>query len=357
VNDPKNFRSGEADPNERKNFDDESFWLENPEMIRRFIGQRPVYEKLCGEVAYILERALNAARVEFSTITSRAKTLGSFLGKIQRKTYRDPIAEITDLAGVRVVCLYVDDLARLEQTIAEHFEIVEKVDKLAGRPDDQFGYGAIHFVVKLGEGSSGARYDDLKNLVCEIQIRTVLQDAWAIIDHHLVYKNESNIPSVLRSKLNRLAGNFAAADEEFRRIRAERRQYLTAIEESKATAAQFLDNELNLDSFVRYAQWKFPHLPSGTAVVDAAFFLQPLIDANLRKLSELDGPVGEGKLVLDRFSDAHGRDFLSSNAITSVVAALFFVDPRLTPAKHIGQLFPKYAEFARREAAGHGPDV
>lgn len=338
-------RSSESAKSEGTAFDNESIWHEKPEIIKRFIEGRPDYEKLCAEVAYILNRELNNAGIEFSTITSRAKTLSSFLEKIQRKKYTDPIREITDFAGVRVVCLYNDDLRRVETAIAEHFEIIEKTDKLTDKKPDQFGYGAIHFVVKLGKTSSGARYDDLKNLVCEIQTRTVLQDAWAIIDHHLVYKNESNIPSVLRTKLNLLAGTFESADEEFKLIRNERQEYLKSIEKSKISAEQFLDNELNLDSFVRYAQWKFPELPSGTQVVDAPFFLKPLIDAGLKKLIELDSIVERGKKDYDGYLAANGRDFLNSNAITSVVVSLFFVNKDYTPAEHIKQLFPKYAEF------------
>jgi putative GTP pyrophosphokinase len=332
---------------ENDGFDLDGMWLKKPEIIKQFIDQRAAYKNLCAEVAYILSRQLNNAQIEFSTITHRAKTLDSFLEKIQRKNYQDPIEEMTDFAGVRVVCLYIDDLPKVEKIIAEHFEIVEKIDKLTNKFKESFGYGAIHFVVKLGETSSGARYDDLKNFVCEIQTRTVLQDAWAIIDHHLVYKNESNIPSVLRKKLNLLARNFESADEEFKRIRNEREAYLTNIEESKITSAQFLENELNLDSFVRYAQWKFSDLSSGKRVIDAPFFLKPIIDNNLRKLSELDEIVNRGLNQYQQYLAENGRDFFNSNAITSVVASLFFVDKKYTPFEHIKNLFPKYAEFAK----------
>ncbi len=333
-------------------FEIDAMWLKRPEIIKRFLDQRSDYKKLCAEVAYILNRHLNDSQIEFSTITHRAKTLNSFLEKIQRKSYQNPIEEMTDFAGVRVVCLYVDDLQRVERVIAEHFEIVEKIDKLTNKRTDEFGYGAIHFVVKLGKTSSGARYDDLKDLVCEIQIRTVLQDAWAIIDHHLVYKNESNIPSFLRKKLNLLAGNFESADEEFKRIRSEREAYLTDIEESKISSQQFLENELNLDSFVRYAQWKFPDLPSGTRVIDVPFFLNPLIENKLEKLAELDVLVDKGLNLYLKYLNENGRDFFNSNAITSVIASLFFVDEDFTPAEHVKNLFPKYAEFARTNRFG-----
>ncbi|MEP6901616.1 MAG: hypothetical protein ABJA66_07690 [Actinomycetota bacterium] len=326
------------------NVDVERLWKENTESIKRFIERQADYEKLCAEVAYILNRELNKEEVEFSTITYRAKTLNSFLEKIQRKSYRDPVAEITDFAGVRVVCLYNDDLKKLEKVISEHFEIVEKIDKLTDRKADQFGYGAIHFIVRLGKNASGARYDDLKNLVCEIQTRTVLQDAWAIIDHHLVYKNESNIPTVLRSRLNLLAGNFQSVDEKFSDIRAEREEYLRAVEDSKINSEQFLENELNLDSFVRYAHWKFPELPTGTQILDVPFYLNPLMEMNLHTLGELNEIVNLGAAAYDFYLAENGRDFLNCYAITSVALAALLVKKEFVP-EHLKSVFPKFAEF------------
>ena len=325
-------------------FDTDSLWLEKTELIKRFINQRTDYEKLCAEAAYILNRELSKIQVEFSSITHRAKTLNSFLEKIQRKAYRDPIAEITDFAGVRVVCLYNDDLTKVEKAITEHFDILEKIDKLTTKKTDQFGYGAIHFVVRLGKNSSGARYDDLKNLVCEIQTRTVLQDAWAIIDHHLIYKNESNIPTVLKSRLNLLAENFQIADDEFKSIRAEREEYLTGIKESETDSKLFLENELNLDSFVRYAQWKFPELPSGEQILDIPFFLKPLTEMNLKKLSDLDAIVERGANEFNHYAKANGNDFLTSYSITSVALSALLVNREFTP-EHIKIIFPKYSEF------------
>ena len=328
-------------------FDAERLWKENTESIKRFIERQPDYEKLCAEVAYIVNRELDKEEIEFSTITYRAKTLNSFLEKIQRKSYRDPIAEITDFAGVRVVCLYIDDLEKVEKIIAQHFEIVEKIDKLTDRKADQFGYGAIHFIVRLGKNATGARYDDLKNLVCEIQTRTVLQDAWAIIDHHLVYKNESNIPTVLRSRLNLLAGNFKTTDEKFSDLRAEREEYLKRVAASEINSEKFLENELNLDSFVRYAQWKFPELPAGTEVLDVPFYLKPLTEMNLRSLGDLDEIVNRGANDYNFYLKENGRDFLNSYSITSVALAALLVNKKFIP-EHIKSVFPKFADFVNQ---------
>ena len=190
-------------------------WRDNPETVKRFIEQEPDYERLCDEVKYVLKKRIGDAGIEVSTIAARAKTLASFLEKTQRKSYAEPFTEIDDFAGVRVVCLYTKDIPVIEEVIRAEFDVVEKIDKLADKEPDQFGYGAIHFIVKLGGEMSGARYEDLKHLVCEVQVRTVLQDAWAIIDHHLVYKRESAIPKIIQRRLNGLAALFEIADDQF----------------------------------------------------------------------------------------------------------------------------------------------
>lgn len=98
-----------------------------------------------------------------------------------------------------------------------------------------------------------------KKLACEIQLRTVVQDAWAIIQHHMVYKRESQVPTQLQRRLNSLAGLFETVDDQFESIRTERDAYLVSVRDSIQTPAAFLGNELNLDSFKEYLRWAFPN--------------------------------------------------------------------------------------------------
>ncbi|KGD63153.1 hypothetical protein T9A_00473 [Alcanivorax jadensis T9] len=240
----------------------DSLWQSQPETIKRFINQRPDYEQLCIEVAYILRKRIATQSIDVALVTQRAKTLNSFLEKIERKKYESPFEKIEDFAGVRVVCLYVSDLDEIEAIIKAEFDILEKVDKFTDKAPDQFGYGAVHYIVRLGKKNLGARYDDLKDLKCEVQVRTVLQDAWAIIDHHLVYKRESDIPSQIQRKLNGLAGLLETADDQFDRVREERQDYLRTLEDSSGDEYAFLSSELNHDSFAAYAARQFPQLPS-----------------------------------------------------------------------------------------------
>ncbi|MFY9611635.1 MAG: hypothetical protein WAU45_23855 [Blastocatellia bacterium] len=264
-------------------------WEESPEIIRSFIEIRPQYEQLCSEVAYIVRKRMKDSGIEYSAITERAKTLKSFSEKLTRKHYDNPIQDVTDLAGVRVVYLYKSQRGLIEKIIESEFEVIEKVSKVEEVDADHFGYGALHYLVSLGRKSSGARYEDLKGLVCEIQIRTVLQDAWAIVDHHLSYKQESDVPKPLKRKLNSLSGLFETADDQFDRIREEREDYKKEVKDKRSSKVGFLDQDTNLDTFTEFLKWKFPNNPRvASNEAQLSYILSRAIQFGYGTLSALD---------------------------------------------------------------------
>lgn len=269
----------------------DDIWQREPETVRRYLTVRRDYEQLCVEVEYILRKRIGDRLIETAAITSRAKTLNSFLDKLQRKHYGDPFAEITDLAGVRVVCLYRSDVDRVAQIIRSEFDITEEADKLQDLAVDQFGYTARHFIVRLGKASSGARYDDLKSLYCEVQVRTVVEDAWAIIQHHMVYKRESQAPPQVQRKLNSLAGLLETADDQFERIRQERETYLAHVRESAGKPLTFLENELNLDSFREYLKQTFPNRGVESWDGQARMALDGLLAGGFKTLRDVDTAI------------------------------------------------------------------
>jgi len=152
----------------------DDMWTKNPAIIKKFLDARPEFEQLCTEVEYILKKKVSAAHIETSFLGSRAKTLNSFLEKLNRKNYTDPFNQLDDLAGVRVVCLYSSDISNVIDIIRNEFEIVQEIDKREELEANKFGYTGNHFIVRLGTNYSGARYDDLRALRCEIQVRTVV---------------------------------------------------------------------------------------------------------------------------------------------------------------------------------------
>jgi len=266
----------------------DQFWADDPGTIRAFLKVQPHYEKLAEEVAYVLEKNVQTSDIEYSAVTFRAKTVDRFCEKLTRKTYKDPLTEITDIAGVRVVFLYPKDRPQLETIIEKEFHVVEKVDKVDDEQSDRFGYGALHYLVKLNKNASGARYDDLKGLVCEIQVRTILQDAWAIVAHHLSYKQESDVPKQLRRKLNALSGQFMLTDNLFDQLRDEQLRYKDTLRtQISEREADFLKNTINADNLVEFLNWRLPDREPPT--VRGAGVLRLLLKENgYTTLSALD---------------------------------------------------------------------
>ena len=156
--------------------------------------------------------------------------------------------------------LYEQDRESIEHIIESSFEIVEKVDKVQDSDVDQFGYGALHYIVKLKSNYVGERYNDIRNLHCEIQVRTILQDAWALVAHHLSYKQESDVPKHLRRKLNALSGLFETADNQFQHIRDARESYQSKVTDAiDHSDALVMSQEIELDSLVAFLKSKFPN--------------------------------------------------------------------------------------------------
>ena len=159
---------------------------------------------------------------------SRAKDPDSVRDKISRpgKSYDDPLNQISDLVGVRVVLYYQDDVERVGEIIRREFTIIEEershqADKYS---PDQFGYLSAHYIVTLNKTRSAlSEWQALANVCAEIQVRTVLQHSWAAVSHALQYKREGDVPISLRRRLFRLASLFELADEQFIEIRDDRR--------------------------------------------------------------------------------------------------------------------------------------
>lgn len=279
-----------------KNYKDK-VWRESPEVIRNYYENIERYKVLSEEVHYIIKKSIDTNRIEIASISSRGKSLESFCEKIHRKHYKDPFQSITDFAGVRIVFLYEKDRKSIETLIERTFEIIEKVDKVQTSEEDRFGYGALHYIVKLKGDYFGERYDDIKNLCCEIQVRTILQDAWALVAHHLSYKQESDVPKHLRRKLYALSGLFETADDQFQYIRDAREEYQSEV----AIAIDHSDNnvmsqEIELDSLLAFLKSQFPNRKIDDAS-EVAELVADIKSCNIKTLQQL-------QRILERTKDA-----------------------------------------------------
>jgi ppGpp synthetase/RelA/SpoT-type nucleotidyltranferase len=143
----------------------------------------------------------------------------SFLEKIGRKGYQTPFQDMRDLVGARVVCLFLDDLSVVDEIIRRTFKVVGYEDKTQGSRSEVFGYQAVHYDCEIFENQHGRYYDPIKNIVFEIQVKTILQDAWASVEHYLGYKGQASVPSASKRDFGALVGLFHLADKTFQQIK------------------------------------------------------------------------------------------------------------------------------------------
>jgi putative GTP pyrophosphokinase len=188
---------------------------EAAELKKSFERELETFRELETEGKFILERSLRDNRIPIHSLTSRVKGADSFVEKAQKLSFKDPLREMQDIVGLRVVCLFLSDLARVTKAIRDSFDVVREDDKIEGTEVTSFGYMSVHFIVRMKGSYAGPRYDQIKTSLLEIQVRTILMDAWASVSRHLSYKNELNVPRELLKDFNALSGLFYVADSHF----------------------------------------------------------------------------------------------------------------------------------------------
>ena len=180
--------------------------------------------RLTETVAFILKKVSDDAGVKVHHVSARTKDLKSYLDKFDRKTGLRDIESVTDLVGGRIVTLFRSDIEILRQRLDSVFTIGTTDDKIADTSDERFGYMSVHFICRLRPELSGPHYDDLHDIDFEIQLRTILMDAWANVSHYIDYKGESSIPAELRRDFYALSALFYVADSSFEQFYSESRK-------------------------------------------------------------------------------------------------------------------------------------
>lgn len=184
------------------------------------------YERLSNNIEQALIQFLSENKISSFDVEKRVKNEKSFLDKVKRKLYERPFEQMEDIAGVRVICYYNEDLKSIDEIIKKQFIVHSYSNKSQEMQDNQFGYASYHYVVQLkNEWLQAPNYRGLENLKVEIQVRTILMHAWAAISHKLLYKSNEDVPKEFKRKLNRLSALIELADEQFDDIKNMKVEY------------------------------------------------------------------------------------------------------------------------------------
>jgi ppGpp synthetase/RelA/SpoT-type nucleotidyltranferase len=180
-------------------------------------------------IALVTALVSHAGSLEVAKVDARVKDREECIRKFARK-YQPSLEErnepydirshVTDLIGLRIVCLYEDQIDAVASVLRSHFQIISITDKVSAveSTEGSFGYKGLHLDLRLNEARSGLpEYAQYAQFPFELQVRTIIQDSWSVLDHKIKYKK--SIPNQLKRRINVLSALFELADREFRQIR------------------------------------------------------------------------------------------------------------------------------------------
>ena len=227
------------------------------DLLAQYQSLLPVFEKMAEVIPEKLKEFFSEAGFIVAAVEHRVKTEKSLAGKLKLKgsKYHD-IFDVTDVVGIRVITFYIDDVDKVASVLERLFEIdwENSIDKRKAHEIDSFGYLSLHYICRIPESAhTVAEHPELNKIRFEVQMRTVLQHAWANMNHDTGYKSGVEIPKVYLRNLSRLAGMLELVDDEFSRIRRELSDYRRKVQ--NLVASGNLDEvPLDGDSFKSYLQ-------------------------------------------------------------------------------------------------------
>ncbi len=187
------------------------------EMMEQYVTLQCRYKSALREIRTKLEILdeefqMRNKRNPIHNMQSRMKTFPSIIEKLQRKglpiTLESAITELSDIAGIRVICAYIDDIYTLYDLLLSQDDIILKETRDYIKEPKANGYRSLHLIVEIPVFLS----DGKVYVPVEIQIRTIAMDFWASLEHQLRYKEPALIPKELNEELQRSAEDIAAID-------------------------------------------------------------------------------------------------------------------------------------------------
>ena len=205
------------------------------EEIDAFISMRFRYQSAMREVRTKLEIlddefSMQHSRNPIHHMESRIKSPHSIVSKLRRKglpsTTRSAVENLQDIAGIRVVCAYLNDTYAIADLLGKQDDLrVLRIRDYIKDPKPN-GYRSLHLIVEVPVFlSTGKEF-----LPVEVQIRTIAMDFWASLEHQLRYKETSAVPETLNLQLLEAADKIAALDGEMQHIHDQMLSWVQAAE-------------------------------------------------------------------------------------------------------------------------------
>ena len=185
-------------------------------LLETYERDLPTLNAIRTEAVARLKLLLQDQALEVHRLSSRLKAPASLGRKLNRpdRTYHQ-LNDVTDLIGTRIITYFEDTIEAIAALIEREFDVdfEHSIDKRKTLDASHFGYRSLHYICRLKAS------DSLRAYPFELQIRTILQHAWAETEHDLGYKSEASLPLEIRRRFSRVASLLEVADAEFLSIR------------------------------------------------------------------------------------------------------------------------------------------
>ena len=279
------------------------------DLLAQYQSLLPVYSQMEKVIPDKVKEVLDEAGIIVASLEHRVKTESSLKGKLLLKGGKyHSIYDITDLLGIRVITFYIDDVDKVASIVERLFEIdwENSIDKRKAHEIDSFGYLSLHYICRVPESLyTDPEHPELNKIRFEVQMRTVLQHAWANMHHDTGYKSGVEIPTIYMRNMSRLAGMLELVDDEFSRIRREINDYRRNVQNLVASG-NLEEVQLDGDSFRSYLQiGPFDRLSKRIASINQAE-IQPVDLSNFLPLFKAMGfkTLGDIDKLVKEYSDA-----------------------------------------------------
>jgi len=256
------------------------------------------------EAVFEIENCLAESEIKYHSVTSRIKSVESLISKVESRLIIDPFTEVPDIVGTRIVALFLSDIQKIIDLLKKTFDISLVDNKIDDTDPRLFGYFSVHLHARIRSSFKGTRYDKIKKLPFEIQLRTIAMDAWASASHYLDYKTEADVPEDLKRDFNALSGLFYVADKHFEMFFRSREANLKRSTRNIKQRKLLVGMPLDLDVLVTFLANRYPdrEKPEGS---DVSELLTEIRQAGITNIEELSKILAESDQAFLEYEKKH----------------------------------------------------
>lgn len=244
---------------------------------------KAIYERFSKEIEEIIIKILKAQKIPYQSVSHRVKEKESYLNKCRNEKYTNPIEQIMDVSGIRIIAYTNQDVSDICKILRDEFLIDKgnsgnKADMLA---TDKVGYLSVHYILQLSKKRLElAEYKEYENLKCEVQVRTLLQHAWAEIEHDRNYKFAGVLPNEIKRRFYLVAGALELMDYEFDKLSKDIDEYAKKTE--KALLKGDFNLSINSKSLEQYLIKRFENVANISPLTNGIIICEEVVEEMIR---------------------------------------------------------------------------